>query len=674
MAPAVSPTVAEKLSKSAVVASAALAVGVALYLASGTVRTLPAYGLTAFVLALLGSRLNPGFATASVLLTCYLAPTAITLAFGPPYIAAYFTVWLAGMLGLIAGTSDVTRWRLGPALRMALASWALMVAVAWPIVALREFDFSPVAIWSWKVSNTGIGVPPKFAALGVANAAAIQLVSLLCIDWIVGRYGDRRDQSYPREVILWLGVGCLVSIAVAIYQAAVDINFLNSGAFSSVGRASGTLRDANPYGILAAIWGPAAVALLMALGDAIWFPAVLVLVISWCGLWVSGSRNALAVSVIGLGVVVWHLWPTLSRRSRVWLVVGCGAMSTATVGFAMLVRGTVTSPVTRFIQTFPVATLTAGGITPLVTRVWDQYHYGATAWRMIHDFPWFGVGEGAFSLIVVDYGRAAGYRLTVDNAQNWFRHQFAELGVVGSLGWIAWTLMFAYLIVTGRSHNRSKSSMTGIVRFLPIMFTLVSLAGMPTMSAPAAITFCVFAAWYLLLIDSSPLDRMLRSALSVSSLWIVVWAVVAVFAAGTAYSASHGLRVAARAAEFDWPYSYGFYGPEMGPVGEFRWTGKQGVIVLQAPKPWMKLTVSVNHPDLAREPVDVKVWRDSEEVLRATLKTTNPVTEYIRVPAGDKRIVLETQANRVLRPADFGLQDPRELGVMVAWDFIDAPP
>ena len=664
----------EKLSRIVVLVSAVAAVGVTLYLSSGTITTLPAYGAIAFVLGFLGARFRPGAAIATVLLACYLTPVAITLAFGPPYIAAYFSVWLAAMVGLITGSSGVTRWRIGPALRVPLALWALTVAVAWPIVALREFDFAPVAIWSWNVSNAGIGVLPKFAALGVANAAATQLVSLLCLDWIVGRYSNQHDAWYEREVVLWLGVGTLVSIAVALYQATVDITFLNSGLFAAVGRASGTLRDANPYGILAAIWAPAAVALLMALGHATWFPAVLVLVISWCGLWVSGSRNALAVSVIGLGVVVWHLWPTLSRRSQAWLVIGCGAMISATVGFAVLVRGTVISPVARFIQTFPVATRTAGGITGLVASVWDRYHYGAIARRMIHDFPWFGVGEGTFSLIVVDYGRAAGDRLTVDNAQNWFRHQFAELGVIGSLGWIIWTLMFAYLIVTARSHDRSKRSMTGIVRFLPIMFTLVSLVGMPTMSAPAAITFSLFAAWYLLLIDSSALDRMLRPVLSSSSLWIVMWALVAIFAAGTAYSARHGLRVAARAAKFDWPYAYGFSGQEVGPAGQFRWTERRGVIVLDAAKPWMKLTVSVNHADVARKPVDVKVWRDGEEVLRTTLHSTDPVTEYVHVPAGEQRFVLETQVNRVVRPADFGLADTRELGLMVAWDFVDSPP
>jgi hypothetical protein len=97
------------------------------------------------------------------------------------------------------------------------------------------------------------------------------------------------------------------------------------------------------------------------------------------------------------------------------------------------------------------------------------------------------------------------------------------------------------------------------------------------------------------------------------------------------------------------------------------------VTVVDAPGPWMKLTVSVNHPDVAQKPVDVRVWRDGEEVISASLNDSRPVTEYVRVPEGHPRIVLETWVNRVLRPADFGVPDARELGLMVQWEFVDTP-
>jgi hypothetical protein len=36
----------------------------------------------------------------------------------------------------------------------------------------------------------------------------------------------------------------------------------------------------------------------------------------------------------------------------------------------------------------------------------------------------------------------------------------------------------------------------------------------------------------------------------------------------------------------------------------------------------MKLTVSINHPDVAQKPVDVRVWRDGEEVISTKFQRT----------------------------------------------------
>src|SRR5207244_2540966 len=203
--------------------------------------------------------------------------------------------------------------------------------------------------------------------------------ALLCIDWMAGRYANRRDRSFEREIILSLGLGCLVSIALGIYQATVDINFLNSSTFSNVGRASGTLRDANPYGVLAAIWGPAGAALLLAFDITTWMAQVPILVISWFGLWVSGSRNALGLGLVGTAVVLWQLWPTSARRSWKGLALVLGAIGAATLTLATLMHGSVMSPVARLRQTFTAATIDGGGITGVLARLWDPYAYGMIA-------------------------------------------------------------------------------------------------------------------------------------------------------------------------------------------------------------------------------------------------------------------------------------------------------
>jgi len=120
-------------------------------------------------------------------------------------------------------------------------------------------------------------------------------------------------------------------------------------------------------------------------------------------------------------------------------------------------------------------------------------------------------------------------------------------------------------------------------------------------------------------------------------------------------------------------YSLGVYLPEgAGGPEEFRWAKQRAVVVIPASAPWMELSVKVGHLDLERSPVDVKVWVDRTLTLRTRLRTVQPVTRYIRAPSGT-RIMLETWVSRLHLPEP-GVTDRRERGLLVRWNFVDAPP
>jgi hypothetical protein len=90
-------------------------------------------------------------------------------------------------------------------------------------------------------------------------------------------------------------------------------------------------------------------------------------------------------------------------------------------------------------------------VAAVVTELWDRNWYGTTASRMIMDSPFVGAGVGSFHLLVPDVAHELGHgRLEPDNAQNWFRHQFAEFGVLGSVGWVLWVELFLRLLPAGR--------------------------------------------------------------------------------------------------------------------------------------------------------------------------------------------------------------------------------
>lgn len=665
----------ERATKVLSVASALAALAVQLELASGRVNNLPLFGLISFGAGFAGGLVAPTATAAAVFGTCYILPAIIGRLAGH-YLAAYFGIWLAALLGLSLASGSWSSWHAPRVVRLPIAMWAFTIALAWPIVVLREYDFTTGVIGE-HVSNTSVGLFPWFAGMAVADAAAIQLVGFIFFDWLCARYWPDGIDRYERRVLLPLGIGCAISAAVALIQATIDINFFNGGVFPGVGRASGMMRDANPFGVVAALWGPAGVALAIELaGDVPALGVASVLLVSCCALWASGSRNALVAGIVGAATVLWQRARTVDRQSR-WVLIGSlAAVLAVVIAFASLVGGRISSPWLRLTQTFNPRTVVHEGFVPFIARLWDPYSYGAAAMRMFREFPLVGVGVGSFALRVLDYSRLVGVRLLFDNAQNWFRHQLVELGMVGSIGWVWWAVVFGYLIVRGRPASARAARILTIVRILPVLVAVVSLVGMPAMNAAVSITFWVFSFWFLLLIDRAQLEPVRGRIFSSAPAWRVAAAVVIVYAVGTSVIARGDLRVPHRAERFDWLYQYGFYAAERSRSGEFFWTRKHAVTVVPiAPgKRWLRITTWVDNPDAAQNPVDIEVRCGRERVIRARRRDSQRLVAYAPVPAGQPRIMIETWSSRTWRPADFGAgADNRDLGLAIAWDFVDSP-
>ena len=62
---------------------------------------------------------------------------------------------------------------------------------------------------------------------------------------------------------------------------------------------------------------------------------------------------------------------------------------------------------------------------------------------------------------------------------------------------------------------------------------------------------------------------------------------------------------------------------------------------------------------------------DGAKALATTVSDSSPVRAFAPVRTGRSRIVVDASVSRVVRPADFGGADPRELGAMVQWEFVD---
>jgi hypothetical protein len=132
---------------------------------------------------------------------------------------------------------------------------------------------------------------------------------------------------------------------------------------------------------------------------------------------------------------------------------------------------------------------------------------------------------------------------------------------------------------------------------------------------------------------------------------------------------------------------HGFYPPEQGVGdGDLRWTKRRAVAVVPATARWMELTFSIDYRSIAHagmersgaqaatRPVGVTIRLDGDVVTDTQLTTTAPVTTSARVPDGQTWVRIDTAVSRTVRPRDFGVADDRELGMLVKWSFVDAPP
>jgi hypothetical protein len=299
-----------------------------------------------------------------------------------------------------------------------------------------------------------------------------------------------------------------------------------------------------------------------------------------------------------------------------------------------------------------------------------------------------GVGIGGYYPLVEMYSKRAGRRSTFDNAQNWYRHQLAELGLIGSLPWILWTILFAGFLVRTRGDGED-SAPAGIVKWTIVALGAISLFGVPAQNPAVALTFWTFVFWYVRLTASAsvagPDIPRLPPGVDRNVAWALVFVLVAGHAAGTLAEARGALRVPHRAARGAasaggaWEYEYGLYDVEESPDRTwFRWTEGRAVAVVERERRlrgnrWMKLTVWASHPDVRERPLSAKVWGYGRElVIDEEQWDGSPVTGYFTVMYGHS--LVETWVSRTWRPSDHGAHDGRELGLALRWEFVSERP
>ena len=146
--------------------------------------------------------------------------------------------------------------------------------------------------------------------------------------------------------------------------------------------------------------------------------------------------------MISVGVASWSTSHKVTRR-----VLPVTAAAVAVLAAVVLFAGRAIGPVGRLLE------LPASSSSQLM-ELWTRGGYGTAALLMIREHPLAGVGLSAYHVFVPDYRVFVGQTLPFDNAQNWWRHQVAELGVFGGVLIIAFSVLIAWRVLFGREADR----------------------------------------------------------------------------------------------------------------------------------------------------------------------------------------------------------------------------
>ena len=579
-------------------------------------------------------------------------------------------IWMAGLAGALLRSVSWSTWSFPGGWRVLLGGWALVVSLTWPVIVAREVNFDPELLRDAGTINSWALLSSTQVVGWTLYVALTQLLGLLWFDWVMARLSSEPGTTPRAMHALW--VGTTVASLVALFQAAFDYSFLSTPAWAVLHRATGTMLDANAYGVMAAIAGPIAFLVLMrrslfmpatdrapANHPAVTALAIGVLLVNLGGMWVSGSRTALLCGVGGVTGLAAALWKSGSRPARATLRIAVLTGVAAVV--VLLLTGKASGPLGRLFER-PAES------SSLVETLWNRGGYGTIAMRMLREFPATGVGIGGYHVIAPDYWRVMTDRqLPFDNAQNWWRHVAAEFGVLGGVAVLLWSLLIAWRVVAGRARPDEWSTAVAL-RGLIAGIGVCSLLGIPTQTPIVLLSFFLLIAWLGVLLREPDVPLL-------ASRGRVAWAtvtVLAVAAAGVDIALARGpLSLSARAVRGHRDYVTGAYALEGTPgSGQYRWTRREARFILQERTPWVVMHVWVHHPDVSRDPVRVTISTPCGVLVERTLTSTDPLSIGLELPPDERIFEAVVRVSRTWRPSAYGQRDRRELGAGVTADFV----
>lgn len=568
----------------------------------------------------------PGRGLAVVALACAMtgAATAASGAHGVLPWPALIALWF----GTGAVTRQIVRGAapLATPLDRSVAELGVFWTLAAGVAALSARTFWAAA---HRLSVRAVNV------IGTTDADAIHrtVMSLAAVFAGVAMYDVARGVSPARRgrAVRAFVVGAAISGAAAWLQSRGVIAAHRSGFWKMLGRFAGLQSDPNAAGVLAALAiGPALGAVRHGRAKALWGALTVALA---AGVAVSGSRSGILAAILSIGALLF----LERRRGARWALPVLALLAAASTVILFAASRGPGGAAERLLSILR-------SDASFDFRTSSRRIFWSSAWEAFRHAPLGGIGWDAFSWRLPNLSASLGSPIAmIDNPGNFYLQLLCETGIAGAAIFGVFAVR-AWRAVAG-SIGRDAASRAGAAAL--IGFAPALAVGSHLFAAEVSI------AAFLLLALVAPEHELSRPRSPIRALSIVAAAVVGwILLLAPSRFASEAFRYGP---------SIGFYAPETGKEGIFRWMRPRSAVRLAAGE---RQNLILRFPGLGGAADRISIHSEGRLLYARTLGRP-PVSIALVAPARRGAIFFFESSFR-FRPADQGIPDPRLLSIHVS--------
>lgn len=590
------------------------------------------------------------------------APTALVL------FLAFFAGWLVHS---VFSKSEIS---FDPPIFKPLVLLSLLIFVSGIITSLRYANFYPFlsdSVYELMTNTNGVTaggaiMSSIFCSLNYLTGFAFFFIFLNTV----------KEKTFLKKIAVVFLISTSLAVAFGFFQHYINIELANNPISFTQGFINGTFKDAMSFGGYLAVLVPVMLSMIFFFKGALRVFSLLIFISAIFILPNTGSRSSLVALFLSLvfflGFYLINLKKQKSFSLKRSVSLGTVVLLIAVVIISVLISSKDSIVYKRFDE-LRISYKEGGLEKALAERSSSQWKIAA---KMIVDYPFTGVGIGAFIIELPNYAKTAEISLrTTDSAENYFLQVGSELGTIGLFFalWIFWLIFkqikkgFNKYLSQDRWKFIQIGVFCGIISMFMIFFVHTYIG-----SYELKYTFWLLVGM-LFVINRGETEPERKIYFS-KKFKIFSFILILIFSGVHLWNSTRSLSLKNRTQLFDLKQNFGLYQLEKIQDGrEFRWTRGYGGLAIKIEKPVIEIPMLASHPDIEKNPLRVKIYliKDffkEKRLLDEVILTENlwKTYEYYIPEEVNRQAILLFKVSRTWNPLKtLGTPDPRNLGIAV---------